>query len=255
MKIIAIAAVWLAIWEIIYLLVGRELIVPSPLHVFERIISLAGTGTFWMNIASSILRIVIGYLCALIIGTVIGILTALSKLLDAFLSPAARIIRATPVASFIILMFVFITKNHIPAFTAFLIVFPIVWANVHQGIAECDKKLLEMAKVFRLRKRTILTRIYIPSVMPYFMAAAETGMGMAWKAGIAAEILTSPVFGIGTALYNSKIYLETTDLFAWTAVIVIISVILEKIFVKLFNRLYRRPSGRLRQTKSSERAE
>ena len=244
LKTVAIAAVWLAIWEIIYLIVGRELIVPSPLHVFERIISLGGTGAFWMNIGSSILRIVIGYMCALLIGTAVGIVTALSKLLDSFLSPVARIIRATPVASFIILMFVFIPKNNIPAFTAFLIVLPIVWANVHQGIRECDKKLLEMAKVFRLKKTKILTRIYIPCVIPYFMAAAQTGMGMAWKAGIAAEILTSPVFGIGTALYNSKIYLETTDLFAWTAVIVIISVVLEKLFVKLVNKLYCSPSGK-----------
>ncbi len=94
-----------------------------------------------------------------------------------------------------------------------------------------------MAHVFNIKKAAILKHIYIPSIMPYFMAAAKTGMGLAWKAGIAAEVLTSPTYGIGTALYNSKIYLEITDLFAWTAVIIIISVILEKTFIWLVSKL------------------
>lgn len=237
-KVLAIVIIWLGIWEIIHLIVGRELLVPSPLNVFLRIISLAGTGEFWKHIAVSILRILIGYLCALAIGSLIGILTALSGILDSFLAPISRIIRATPVASFIILLFVFLVKNNIPAFTAFLMVFPVVWANVHAGIRSCDKKLLEMAHVFRFRKSVILRKIYLPAVMPFFMASARTGMGLAWKAGIAAEVLTSPTFGIGSALYDAKIYLETTDMFAWTAVIIIISVILEKVFVRLMKQIH-----------------
>lgn len=94
-----------------------------------------------------------------------------------------------------------------------------------------------MTAVFSLKKRVILKKIYIPSVAPFFMASAKAGMGLAWKAGIAAEVLTNPKTGIGTALYNSKVYLETTDLFAWTVVIVIISVILERLFVTLLKRL------------------
>ena len=236
-KAIVITVIWFAIWQIICLLVGRELLIPSPLRVLIKLWTLAGTGRFWSNIALSILRIVIGYLAALAVGSLIGILTALSGLLDAFLSPIAKIIRATPVASFIILLFVFLARNHIPAFTAFLMVVPLVWANVYEGIKNCDQNLLEMAQVFCLRRRTILGKIYLPSVMPFFLAAARTGMGLAWKAGIAAEVLTSPTYGIGTALYNSKIYLETTDLFAWTCVIILISVILEKLFLQLIRKL------------------
>ena len=236
-KAIGITVIWLAIWQIICLLVGRELLVPSPLHVLQKLCSLAGTVRFWSTIALSILRIVIGYLAALVFGTVLGILTALSGLLDSFFSPIAKIIRATPVASFILLLFVFMTRNHIPVFTAFLMVVPLVWSNVYTGIRSCDRKLLEMAHVFSLRKWIILWKIYIPSVMPFFLAAARTGMGLAWKAGIAAEVLTSPAYGIGTALYNSKIYLETTDLFAWTCVIIIISVMLEKLFLQLIQKL------------------
>lgn len=240
LKIILIAAAWLAIWEIIYLAVGKDVIVPSPLGVFKRLLTLVITGSFWANTGGSLLRILIGYLCAVVAGTVIGILTALVKILDDFLSPAAKIIRATPVASFIILLFVFVAKNNVPAVTAFLMVLPVIWANVYQGIKQTDVKLLQMAKVFELGKGTVLKRIYIPQVMPYFMAAARTGMGLAWKAGIAAEVLVNPRYGIGAALHDSKVYLETTDLFAWTAVVIIISIILEKVIIRFADRLYGR---------------
>ena len=232
-----ITIVWLAIWEGISLLVGKELLFPSPIAVFLKLIQLAGTGVFWGNVGSSILRIVIGYACAAAAGTIVGVVTALVGWLDEFLAPIAKIIRATPVASFIMLLFVFAAKDNIPAVTAFLIVLPIFWANVYEGIKGTDKKLLEMAKVFRLPFSVVLKKIYIPSIAPFFMAAVKAGMGMAWKAGIAAEVLVNPRFGIGTALHDSKIYLETAELFAWTAVVVVISVVLENVVVKLIGKI------------------
>ena len=237
LKIIIITLVWLLIWEAIHLIVHKDILVPSPVSVFLKIIEMAGQADFWASIGTSILRILIGYTAAVLIGSIIGIGTALSKVLNSFLAPLSRIIRATPVASFIILLFVFLSRNHIPAVTAFLIVLPIVWANVYEGIKNTDTQLLEMAKVFRLSRSSILKNIYIPQIKPFFMASVKTGMGLAWKAGIAAEVLTNPTYGIGSGLYNSKIYLETTELFAWTAVIIIISVLLEKAFAALINAL------------------
>ena len=239
LKAVIVTIAWLAIWEIIHLIVGKDILIPSPISVFMKIIELAGTGKFWGSIGASILRIMIGYFAGLLGGLILGTLTALSKVLDAFFSPIAKIIRATPVASFIILLFVFIVNNHIPAVTAFLMVLPVTWANVYEGIRSTDRKLLDMAKVFEVPRGKTIKGIYIPQIMPFFMAAAKMGMGLAWKAGIAAEVLTNPKFGIGTSLYESKIYLETTDLFAWTAIIIIISVILEKLLVKLIGKIYR----------------
>ena len=237
LKVILIAVIWIAIWEVIYLIVGKELIVPSPLHVFVRIFTLAGTGAFWANIGRSLLRILIGFLLAIAVGVIVGTATARFRLLDSFLTPAAKVIRATPVASFIILLFVFVAKNHIPVVTVFLMVLPVVWANTYEGIKGTDKQLLEMAGVFRLRPGTVFGKIYVPQVLPFFTAAVKTGIGLAWKAGIAAEVIVNPKFGIGTALHDSKVYLETTDLFAWTVVIIIISMILEKILVRLIEKL------------------
>ena len=236
LKVIIVAVIWIAVWEIVYLIVGKELIVPSPFHVFVRIFQLAGTGVFWGNIGTSLLRILIGYLLAVILGVLVGVATAKVAFLDSFLTPAAKVIRATPVVSFIILLFVFAVRDHIPVITVFLMVLPVVWANVYEGIKNTDKKLLEMAKVFDLKKGTVFKKIYIPQILPFFTAAVKTGIGLAWKAGIAAEVIVNPKFGIGTALHDSKVYIETTDLFAWTVVVIIISMILEKILVRLIEK-------------------
>ncbi len=235
------AAAWLVIWQLIHTIVGKEVLIPAPLAVLSRLMELAAEGEFWRHIGLSLLRILAGYLCALLFGGALGILTARSKLLDALLSPAAKIIRATPVASFIILMFVFLSKERIPAVTSFLMVLPVVWSNTYEGIKSTDTKLLEMAKVFRLGRIKTLLRIYLPSIFPFLLAAAKSGMGLAWKAGIAAEVLAPHAIGIGVNLYNAKIYIETVDLFAWTAVIIIISMILEKLLVRLVRRLHDTP--------------
>ncbi len=238
LKVVAVLIAWLVIWEIIYLIVGKELIVPSPINVFIRLATLISTAPFWKAIGASLLRIIIGYLLALIIGAGFGLLTSFSKIADAFFTPAAKVIRATPVVSFILLLFVFVAKNNIPAVTSFLMVTPMVWANVHEGIKSTDSSLLKMARTFKLTKKSKFLNIYLPTTSPYFMAAAKTGIGFAWKSEIAAEVLINPNFGIGAALFDSKVYLETTDLFAWTIVVIILSFILEKLLVKLVSKAY-----------------
>jgi NitT/TauT family transport system permease protein len=118
---------------------------------------------------------------------------------------------------------------------------PIVWGNVTSGIQKTDKRLLEMAHSYRFGSVKTVRRVYIPSVMPYFTAACTTGLGLAWKAGIAAEVLANTKLSIGGQIYNSKIYIETADLFAWTVVVIIMSVILEWLmmrFVKTVGRKY-----------------
>lgn len=146
-------------------------------------------------------------------------------------------IKSTPVASFIILALVWLTGNYVPIFIGFLMVLPVIYSNVFQGIAQVDVKLLEMAKVFRMSRGKKLLKIYIPSVLPYFTAACRTALGLAWKAGVAAEVIGVTQNSIGRQLYYSKIYIETADLFAWTAVVILLSLSLEKIFMMFADKL------------------
>lgn len=233
---IAAGAVWLLVWQLCWLAVGQDVLLPSPAGVARRLGQLVCTLPFWQQVGLSLLRILTGYLLALALGAALGALTARSRLADCLLSPALRTVRAIPVASFIILLFVLMSKEHIPTVTSFLMVLPVVWANVDQGVRETDPALLEMARVFRLPPGRVFRHIRLPAVMPFFLAAVRTGMGLAWKAGVAAEVLAAPRLGIGRALYEAKVYLESEELFAWTAVIVAISVLLERGLVRLLGR-------------------
>ena len=235
-KKIAAGAVWLLVWQLCWLAVGQDVLLPSPAGVARRLGQLVCTLPFWQQVGLSLLRILTGFALALVLGAVFGALTARSPLADTLLSPALRTVRAIPVASFIILLFVLMSKEYIPTVTSFLMVLPVVWSNVDQGVRSTDIQLLEMAQVFRLSRRKVLRHIWLPQVAPFFLAAARTGMGLAWKAGVAAEVLAAPRLGSGRARYEAKVYLETADLFAWTAVIVCISVVLEKGLVWLIGR-------------------
>ena len=165
-----------------------------------------------------------------------AVLTAKSPVLKSLLSPLLHTVKATPVASFIILAVIWLSVGKVPVLTALLVVLPGVWANVESGILSVDPKLIEMGKAFKMTKRDIFFKIEIPSIKPFFLAAVNSAMGMAWKAGIAAEVICPYKYSIGTALHDSKIYLETTELFAWTAVTVILSVLLEKLVLSVVRK-------------------
>lgn len=234
---IAVAALWLALWQLVCVIVNMELLVVSPLNVLRRIVELGQTYEFWLYSLQSLGRIIAGFLLGCIVGAMLAIICSRFSFAREFFSPAITVIKSTPVASFIILALVWLTGNYVPIFIGFLMVLPVIYSNVFQGIYEVDIKLLEMAKVFGMSKVKKAVKIYIPSVLPYFMAACRTALGLAWKAGVAAEVIGVTKDSIGRQLYYSKIYLETTDLFAWTAVVIVLSLVLEKIFILIANKL------------------
>ena len=235
-----VLAFWLAVWQVISMLVGQELLVPAPLVVVRAFGRLVGTVEFWAAAGHSLLRVAEGFLCAVAAGSVLALLTTRFRLVNALASPLLHIVRAAPVASFIILALVWIKTNALPSFIAFLMVVPMVWANVEKGIRATDPLLLEMARVYRLGWWKTLLRVRIPSVMPYFMAACTTGLGFAWKSGIAAEVICRPALSIGKKLQDAKVTLETPDVFAWTITVVVLSLVLEKVLVALARRFGRR---------------
>ena len=73
--------------------------------------------------------------------------------------------------------------------------------------------------------------------MPYLLTGCRLGLGLCWKAGVAAEVIGVPTGSIGEKLYHAKIYLNTPDLFAWTIVIILISFLFEKLFLGLVRKI------------------
>lgn len=234
-KPLAALLFWMAVWQLAATGVGKELILPSPVSVFKALLALCVQKQFWLTAGTSLLRIACGFLLGVLSGVILAILTHTSKIANALLSPLVRVVRATPVASFIILVLLWVSRALVPAVMAALMVIPVVWAEVSTAISATDRELLEMAGAYKFGPLNTLRLIYIPSVMPQFISACLTAQGLSWKSGIAAEVLCQPKLAIGTMLYTSKIYLETPDLFAWTAIVILISFCIEKLCKLIFS--------------------
>lgn len=229
----AVGLFWLIAWQLAYYGVGRDLLLASPIAVFKRLCELVTTEKFWRIIGTSFYRIMAGYLLGLLTGTLLGVVTARWKAVYQLVQLPMSIIKATPVASFVILALVWISGRNLSIFISFLMVLPMVWSSVDQGLKSADPQLLEAAHTYRLTRLQTARAVYVPAVMPFFLSVSRVAMGFAWKSGIAGEVIAIPKDAIGTQLYDAKVYLETTDLFAWTVVIVVLSVLIEKLFTRL----------------------
>ena len=224
---------WVAAWHIAAVSLENFLLLPTPVQVLRQLGELMGEADFWRITAVSIGRILLGAVGAMVLGTVLAVLTCASPVAEALLRPVMTVIQATPVASFAILVHLWIARDLVPALICGMMVLPVIHSNVAAGIRETDRQLLEMAGVYRLGKLRVLRRIWIPSVLPYFRAACNSSLGLGWKAGIAAEVLMVPQLSIGRMIAESKLYLLTEDLFAWTLAVVVLSLLLQKIMLAL----------------------
>ena len=231
---------WILIWYFIAGKVDLPLVLPSPVAVFPKLISLLKTAEFYPTLFGSFLRILLGFLSGMLLGFILGFGAYFISPIQALISPLMAIIRATPVASFILVVLFWMEKDSVPAFISLLMVLPIVWQNTLLGLEKRDPALSEMAKVFKLGKIKTFFRIDLPQVFGFVISAGKTGLGLAWKAGVAAEVLALPKESIGYMIYNAKMYLEMEELYAWTIVIILFSVIFEKLFFFLMKE--RRPS-------------
>lgn len=237
LKNLIVALFWLLVWQGLSMIVAKPLLLPAPLTVLGRLCELIVSLSFWQTVVLSLGRILLGVICAVVLGVALALMTSRSTLLKSLFTPLITVIKSTPVASFIILLLIWVGRDILPSVIVVLMALPVVWSNVSAGISSTDPLLLEMAKLFRFSRLKRLKRVYIPSVMPHFLAACRSCLGLAWKAGVAAEVLTVPAVSIGKMLYESKLYWETLDLFAWTLVVIICSLIIEKVLISALTAL------------------
>ena len=230
---IGVFVFWILIWQGLSDIVDLEILLPSPGAVFSVLIKLVIEIEFWQSIAFSLIRIVIGFSVAVILGIVLAIITGFVPYAYEMFSPVLNIIKASPVASFIILLFLWFKSTYIPVITSFIMVLPMVWSNIYQSIKNTDPKMLEMGEMFGFSMVKMLKFIYLPECAKNFKSMLMVGVGFAWKAGIAAEVICNPNLSIGSNIYKSKIYMETPELFAWTAVVIVLSITVEKLLKRV----------------------
>ena len=255
---------WIFVWQLIVMILdkksgnsmGGNLLVASPLETVKTLFALVRTSQFWKAVGYSFAKIASGFFLALVAGVMCAMLASVSGVVRTLFSPLLRLIKAVPVASFIILaLFWLSSSKNLSILISFLMVLPVIYTNVLQGIESTDRELLEMASVFRVSVGKRIRYIYIPAVLPYFVSACSVGLGFCFKSGIAAEIIGLPANSIGERLYEAKLYLLTEELFAWTAVIVLVSVVFEKAVMLLVKAVARGLAGSGKNAESVEKIE
>ncbi len=233
----AVVLFWLFIWQLLSMFITSKILFASPKTVAARLLTLLPTKAFWKTIALSSGKIALGFLLGLTVGIILAVLSYLSRAFRLLISPLIKLLKAVPVASFILLALFWIKSRNLSILISFVMVLPIIYTNVLQGLDGTDTKLLQMAGIFRMSPLKRLRYIYFPAVFPSLISACSVGLGFCWKSGVAAEVIGIPTGSIGEALYETKLYLMTDSLFAWTIVIVLISVLFEKIAILLLRLL------------------
>lgn len=232
--------VWGLLWEILSRFINNDIFLPGPKSVALSLCNMIKTTDFWLAIGHSLWKIALGFFMGFLLAVILGGLSCRLRILREFLSPMIAVIKSIPVASFIILVLVWVNSKYLSVFISFLVTFPIIYIAVLEGYDHVNQDLLEMTKVFHVKPLTKLRYLYVSELLPFLMASAKVAVGMCWKAGISGEIIGLPKNSIGEQLYLSKLYLNISDLFAWTFVIVVVCYGFEILFFYILKKAEQR---------------
>ena len=230
------AAFWLAVWQCAAMAVGQEVFLVSPVQALRTLLQLLPQAEFWQRVGFSSGRIMLGFGLGVAVSVFLAAAAQAWHAAEVLLAPVLQLVKATPVASFIILALVWVSGSSLSVLISFLMVLPVLYSAVRTGIGSADRQLLEMAQVFRLPLGRRLRAVWLPAVLPAFRQGCSVALGICWKSGVAAEVIGLPDGSIGDALYRAKITLSTGELFAWTFVIILLSAVFEKLFLALLDK-------------------
>ncbi len=220
---------WIGLWEVLSLLVSDrlKLFLPGPIQVFAKWFTVGFTPTYLEMAGITLLRILAGFLLGVIVGFLLGLLTHGLKFMDYIFAPAMKVVRSVPVVSFIILAFLFVNVNNLPIVISFLMVVPLIWQNVHDSLANIDKELDAVSRLYNVGRIKTLVQVKLPQILPEFFSSCVSALGYAWKAGVAAEVLCTPTKSLGHIIYSAKAALNFDEVYAATLTVVLFSIIIE----------------------------
>ena len=231
LRIIIPVVVYLIIWEALALYIDSRVLLVSPVKVVVRLFELMKSTPFWQSICFSLLRIFLGLVLAIGLSLISGISSAKSRIVKDMLEPLIMTMKATPVASIVILVLIWVSSRNLSLVISFMMVFPVMHTSLYEGIINVYPRLLEMADVYGVGTMKRIRYIYLPQIASYFESGITISLGLCFKSGIAAEVIAIPDGSIGEKLYEAKLYLATADLFAWTVAIIILAKVFEKVLL------------------------
>lgn len=224
---------WLVLWQAAAVVMKDSIVFVGPAAMIRSLAEQIQGQEFWLSVLNSIGKIMGGFLLAFILGMAAAAAAFRMDWLKILLEPLIQLAKSVPVASFVVLLLILSGSEKLSVYIVFLMAFPLIYVNMGQGLEQVDQQMLEMADVFQMTSWRRFLYIYRPAFLPYLTGGCKVALGMSWKSGVAAEIIGVPAHSIGERLYMAKIYLDTESLFAWTLVIIVLSLLFEKIFLKL----------------------
>lgn len=233
---------WLAVWEIADRVIQNRIVLSGPVHIIKALGKQIVQPDFLAICATSFLRIAAGFLLSFVIGFLLAVAAYHVRIIRMFLEPLLVALKTVPMISFVIMLLIWVGNQALTIYLSFLIVLPLIYTNTLAGLNHVDPNMLEMAKVFGLSPWKKFLYIYRPAFMPFLISGCKVALGMSWKSGIMAEVVGTPKPSIGREMFAAKQYLATADLFAWTCVVIVLSILFEKGFLALI-KLADKPLG------------
>lgn len=220
---VGVAAIIL-LWWAAALALDASIILPTP---WETVLSLASelrSDRFAGHVGATLARTLAGFGAAFAVGVAWGVI---GDRASRVLRPALVLIRATPVIAVILLALIWFRSSLAPLFVTWLMVLPVVVENVTAGRRAASGHLLEMAELFGVPHVRRLRLLTIPALRPFLFAAAHSGLGMAFKVTVAAEVLVQPPWALGGAMQEARFYLDTPRIIALTLTVIVLSAVAE----------------------------
>ena len=228
------------VWEIAYLCVGNELLLPSFFDSFYEMGKLFGKSAFWASYFSTLLRVALAFLFSLIFALVFAFISYLLPSFERFFAPFVSILRSTPTLAALLILLVWTSAGTAPMLVAFLSLFPALYAGVLGALAQVDGSLLEMSRVYQVPLKKRILELYLPSAVPYFLREAGAGLSFAVKLVVSAEVLALTAKSLGGWLHEAKVYLDMPLLFALVLVGFLTGMVLEGLVSLLVRAVERR---------------
>ncbi|MEF9960239.1 MAG: ABC transporter permease [Niameybacter sp.] len=228
--------IWIMVWQCVHSFVGKDILVPSPYATLNKLLELMEEVRFYQEILLTFYRVGMGVALSVGIGCLSALGACFFRWFREILAPLIILLKSTPVIAIIILALLWFSKDTVPIFVCFLMCYPVMYTNVLKGLQCVDQELLEMVKVFNVKRSQVIRAVYMPQVKPYIEAGLGMVVGLSWKVVIAAEVLAVPRYSMGYNLLSAKSYLETETLFAWVVVIVVLSGLCEYGVMRLLER-------------------
>lgn len=235
-RLVASVAAWLLVWQLVAWAVGNELLLAGPLETLQALGRLVAEGELWGKVAWSFVRIAAGFGAAFVLGLALALLAWRSAAFELFLRPAMLAVKSTPLVCIIVMLLIWFGSSIVSGIATFLMALPALYFSALEGLRALDAERLAMLRLYRVGLPRRLGAYVWPALQPFLLATSRLVVGMSWKAGVAAELIGTPFGSIGERIYQSKILLETADLFAWTIVVVAMAALCERAFLWLLGR-------------------